>query len=70
MEVFKYMYCKITYFCWDFILHFCHIVSLQQSKIRIFGRVVINRKPFKYFHIHGFHFRDHTTLAKIKHTQK
>jgi hypothetical protein len=28
-------------------------VSLQQSKIRIFGRVVILfRKPFKYFHPH------------------
>jgi hypothetical protein len=29
-----------------------------------------NRKPFKYFHIHGFYFRDHDTHAKIKPTRK
>jgi hypothetical protein len=52
-------YCKITYFRWDFISHFCHIVSLQQSKICIYWRVVINRKPFKYFHIRWFYFCDH-----------
>jgi hypothetical protein len=34
-------YCKITYFRWDFISRFCHIVSLHQSKICVFGRVVI-----------------------------
>jgi hypothetical protein len=34
-------YCKITYFHREFILHFCHIVSLQQSKIHVFGRIVI-----------------------------
>jgi hypothetical protein len=28
-------------FRWDFILRLCHIVSLKQSKIRIYGRVVI-----------------------------
>jgi hypothetical protein len=32
---------KITYFCWDFILRFCHIASLQQSKICVYGRVAM-----------------------------
>jgi hypothetical protein len=35
VPVFKIEYCKITYFRWDFISCFCHIVSLQQSKIRV-----------------------------------
>jgi hypothetical protein len=58
-------YC-ITFFHWDFI-SFCHIVSLQQSKIRvlIWNWKGCNRKPFEYFHICWFYFHDHNTLAKI-----
>jgi hypothetical protein len=50
------MYCKITYFYFcDFIWSFCHIVSLQQSKIRIFGMVVIEN-PLNIFIFTGFIF--------------
>jgi hypothetical protein len=45
--------CKITYFRWDFISHFCHIVSLQQCKIHVFGRVVIEN-PLNIFIFAGF----------------
>jgi hypothetical protein len=50
-----FQYCKITYFRWYFILHFCHIVSLQQSKICVFGRVVIET-PLNIFIFTGFIF--------------
>jgi hypothetical protein len=40
-------YYKITYFRRDIILHFCHIESLQKTKIHIFGRVVIEN-TFSY----------------------
>jgi hypothetical protein len=49
------LYCKITYFRWDFISRFYHIVSLQQSKIRVFGRVVIEN-PLNIFIFAGFIF--------------
>jgi hypothetical protein len=39
-----FAYCKITYFRWDFILRFCHFVSLQQFKIQLFWKGC-NRKP-------------------------
>jgi hypothetical protein len=67
-----FAYCKITYFQWDFISRFCHIVSLQQSKIHIFGRVVIEN-PLNIFILAGFIFaimtptrnRENKTHAKI-----
>jgi hypothetical protein len=48
-------YSKITYFRWDFISRFCHIVSLQQSKIHIYERVVIEN-PLNIFIFTGFIF--------------
>jgi hypothetical protein len=69
----KVQYCKITYFCWDFISRFCHIVFLQQSKIRI-GRVVIENSIFSYSRV--LFDRDHTChnilakILKIKPTRK
>jgi hypothetical protein len=59
-EFSTHRYCKITYFCWDIILRFCHIVSLQQSKFLVLWKGC-NRKPLKYFHIREFNFRDHNT---------
>jgi hypothetical protein len=47
----NFWYCKITYFRWDFISRFCHIVS----KIRVFGRVVIEN-PLNIFLFAGFIF--------------
>jgi hypothetical protein len=61
-------YCKITYFRWDFTSRFCHIVSLQQSKIRIFGRVVIENPIFSYSLVlfsRSWHPRENKTHAKI-----
>jgi hypothetical protein len=65
-DIVQFNYCKIIYFCWDFISRFCHIVSLQQRKIRYYGTVVIENP----LNICGFYFHDHNTLAKIKPTQK
>jgi hypothetical protein len=49
-------HCKtIPYFRWDFILRFCNIVSLQQSKIHVFGRVAIEN-PLNIFIFAGFIF--------------
>jgi hypothetical protein len=50
-----------------FISRFCHILSASLNSHFWKG---CNRKPFKYFHICGFYFRDHNTLVKIKPTRK
>jgi hypothetical protein len=46
-------YCEISYFRWDFISRFCHIVYLEHSKIRIYGRVAIEN-PLNIFIFTGF----------------
>jgi hypothetical protein len=56
------VHCKITYFHWDFISHFCHIASSKtpsaprlKSKFHIFERVVIEN-PLNIFLLAGFIF--------------
>jgi hypothetical protein len=58
-------YCKITYFFWDFISCFCHVVSLQQSKIRVYGRVLIEN-PLNIFLFAGFISAIITPLQKSR----
>jgi hypothetical protein len=65
IDVLYICYCKVTYFCWDFISCFCHTLSLQQSNIRVYGRVEIETLK-KYFHNCWFYSRDHNTLVKNK----
>jgi hypothetical protein len=71
--ILQYRYCKITYFRWDFISCFSHMVSLQQY---IYGRVVIeNPFSFNIFLFTGFIFMiiqlcNTLDLVKIKPMRK
>jgi hypothetical protein len=59
------IYCKMTYFRWDFISRFCHIVSLQQSKIHVFGRVAIENHLNIFIFVGCIFPRENKTHTKI-----